>query len=820
MPKINEALQNLGTLSIHAGIVKNPADWEVLCQKTLEAILDVTNVDYVALAVKIRCCWQINKVAGRSGPLPTLSDLEELPLDYLLKEAESCKDDFIVQKNVSEVWGWVDNSPVLAAYGSIFILPIRRMGEAVAAVIGLSIQTKRIPQSLAQIAVSMGTQLAYLASIQNTASQNRSSEHFLFSEQNELENLCLAVKRLKKDKDELQKENQSLSRILRALGAGLSIIDRNMKVVWVNDLMERWFGPSSQLIGNNCFKSYLNADDICEDCPAEVTFKTGRTHHAERGEISLSKKEKRVVDVFTTPIIDPETESVIQVLCLIQDITRKKKAEEELRFLKELNENVIESANIGIAVVNKDLKILRCNSQMRELWQFKSQDRFSEKVLKNLEKSMSEQFYKWVSQVMEQGQPMEIHNLVYQRASGETLHSNLKVSPLRNKGGKIYGAILLQENTTELKRLEETLIQSEKLRALGQMASGVAHNLNNVLAIIKGNLQLILDRVDSQPIREELKIAEKATKDGAQTIRRLLDFACASKDREFYKLDLNEVVKDAIEITKPKWKDQSQRKDIFIDLRAELAELPPVIGNASELREVLTNLIFNAVEAMPEGGRILIETKAGYREVYIIISDTGSGISPELKTRVFDPFFTTKGPQNTGLGLSASYGILIRHGGKIELQSLEGEGTAFILTFPESGDGAEPPAEFTEKADKKRAKILIIDDEVGVGACLSEMLGRSGHSVVTASNAREGWEAFNREKFDMVFTDLGMPGISGRDLAGLIKHMSPTIPVVMMTGWNEENVKTEEKGKIDFYISKPFEMGKIISLVDRIMSLP
>lgn len=818
MTAITRALEDLFSLSAGAGRAKSHADWEDLCHKTLEAILDALEMDYAAFAVKIRCCWQIYKVATRNGAVPDVSEVEELPVDYLLARAHSSNHEGIIHINKDKIGEPDTGSLVFNSYSALSLIPIKQLGETVAVVIGLSTQTKKIPQALAHIAVSMSTQLAYMASLQKTAAQDLHSEPFLFSEKRELEDLCRAVKGLKKEKEELQKENQSLSRILRALGAGLSIIDKNMKVVWVNELMERWFGPSRNLIGNYCFKSYMHGEDVCQDCPTVVTFKTGQTQHVEREETSFKNQEERVVDIITTPIIDPETESVVQVLCLIQDITKKKKSEDELRFLKELHENILESANIGIAVVNKDLKILRCNSLMQELWQLKSKDRLSSHLLKSLDKNESEEFSRWVSQVMEQAQPMEIHNLISQKANGECLHSNLKISPLRDKDGQIYGAILLQENITELKRLEEKLIQSEKLRALGQMASGVAHNLNNVLAIIKGNIQLLLERIESQEIREELRIAEKATRDGAQTIRRLLDFTCTRKDSQFYQLDLNEVVKDAIEITKPKWKDQSQRKGISIDLRAELSELPPVAGNASELREVMTNLIFNSVEAMPVGGRILIETKAGYREVYIIISDTGTGIPPENKTRVFDPFFTTKGPQNTGLGLSASYGIVCRHRGKIELHSLEGEGAAFMLTIPESDGGSKPLMELTEITGNKRGNILIIDDEVRVGECLSGMLRKTGHSVVTALNAREGWEAFNREKFDMVFTDLGMPGMSGRDLAGLIKQMSPAIPVVMMTGWNEEIAETEEKGGIDFYVSKPFEMGKIISLVDKIMN--
>jgi len=252
-----------------------------------------------------------------------------------------------------------------------------------------------------------------------------------------------------------------------------------------------------------------------------------------------------------------------------------------------------------------------------------------------------------------------------------------------------------------------------------------------------------------------------------------------------------------------------------------LGDLPMILGNPSELREVLTNIIFNAVDAMPEGGKITISTRLRGDRVEVKIADTGVGMTEEVKKRVFDPFFTTKGVTNSGLGMSVSYGIIKRHGGEILIESQPGMGTTFIIHLP-IGYGEEKAEEKVFKTVPKVpfARILVIDDEDSVRSVLSQMLRAKGYQVAVASNGEEGIERFKNEKFDLVLTDLGMPRISGWDVGKALKRLDPKVPIAMITGWGMElnREKMNESG-IDLIVSKPFNFDQVIQLVSEAMEL-
>ncbi len=383
----------------------------------------------------------------------------------------------------------------------------------------------------------------------------------------------------------------------------------------------------------------------------------------------------------------------------------------------------------------------------------------------------------------------------------------------------------LKQTLQELRQAQDQIVQAEKLRAMGEMASGVAHDFNNVLAVVLGNIQLLLyqlDHLSPEEIREGLKIIEQSSKDGAETVRRIQEFTGVRRDKEFVSLSLNEIITEVVNITQPRWKDQTQKKGIQVGLAAQLGEIPLIMGNPSELREVLTNIIFNAVDAMPEGGKLTIATQPqaeGWVEVRI--ADTGIGMTEEVKKRIFDPFFTTKGVTNSGLGMSVSYGIIKRHGGEILIESELGKGTTFIIHLP-TGYGEEETAvkEVTPIKESRQARILVIDDEDSVRDILSRMLKTKGHQVVVASNGEEGIEQFRSQPFDLVFTDLGMPKISGWEVGKTIKGINPKIPIAMITGWGMEldREKMSESG-IDLIVSKPFNFDQVIHLVSEAMEL-
>jgi len=383
----------------------------------------------------------------------------------------------------------------------------------------------------------------------------------------------------------------------------------------------------------------------------------------------------------------------------------------------------------------------------------------------------------------------------------------------------------LKQTLQELRQAQDQIVQAEKLRAMGELASGVAHDFNNVLAVVLGNTQLLLHQLDQlslDEIRDGLKVIERSSKDGAETIRRIQEFTGLRRDKEFIALSLNEIVKEVVNITQPRWKDQTQRKGIQIELTTVLGDIPWIMGNPSEVREVLTNIIFNAVDAMSQGGKLTIATQPQVEDwVEVRISDTGIGMTEEVKKRVFDPFFTTKGVTNSGLGMSVSYGIIKRHGGEILIESAPEKGTTFIIHLPTGyGEGEAVVKEVPVFKESRRARILVIDDEDSVREILSRMLKTKGHKVVVAPNGEEGIERFRSEPFDLVFTDLGMPKLSGWDVGKTIKEINPRTPIAMITGWGVElDIEKLNDSGIDLIISKPFNFDQVIHLVSEAMAL-
>jgi CheY-like chemotaxis protein/anti-sigma regulatory factor (Ser/Thr protein kinase) len=319
------------------------------------------------------------------------------------------------------------------------------------------------------------------------------------------------------------------------------------------------------------------------------------------------------------------------------------------------------------------------------------------------------------------------------------------------------------------------------------MASGVAHDFNNLLAAILGRAQLLLRRLSDPTLRQWVQVIERSALDGAQTVRRLQDFARVRRDAPRVPVDLGEVVRDALEITQARWREEALRRGVVVDVCRVLPPVPPVDGDAAELREAMTNLILNAVDAMPKGGTLTITTAAEGGEVEVAVRDTGTGMPEAVRARIFDPFFTTKGPQGTGLGLSMTYGIVARHSGRITVESEEGRGSTFRLRFPVSATAAGlPPAEPAAAAGAVRLRCLVVDDEETVGAVIGDVLEALGHEAVVVTDGAAAIARFAAERFDAVFTDLAMPGVSGWQVAQAIRRRGARVPVFVVTGFGVE----------------------------------
>ena len=395
----------------------------------------------------------------------------------------------------------------------------------------------------------------------------------------------------------------------------------------------------------------------------------------------------------------------------------------------------------------------------------------------------------------------------------------------------------LSHYISEQERIREQFSQMEKLSALGELASGVAHDFNNTLAGILGRAQLLQRTNDPEKIQRGLEIIIKAAEDGANTVKRIQDFARQRKDQNFELVALDQILFDVSEITRPRWKDSAEASDIHITLALEIRSKSKVMGDESELRDVLVNMVFNAVDAMPNGGQLTLRVEDADDRVVIVVSDSGTGMTPEVRSRIFDPFFTTKGKTGMGLGLAVSFGIIRRHDGTIEVESEAEQGTTFRISLPvaknaaasKSAERAElPSASSVNKeantvrmeVDKFQPNILVVDDEEPVRELLQDILEGAGCRVYLAPGGREALALFDSRSFHGVLTDVGMPGMSGWELAQAIRGQNQNIPIAVVTGWGEAvgSSKQKEAG-VNWVITKPFSAERIAELAAEITRL-
>ncbi len=385
----------------------------------------------------------------------------------------------------------------------------------------------------------------------------------------------------------------------------------------------------------------------------------------------------------------------------------------------------------------------------------------------------------------------------------------------------------LEDTLTQLKQAQQGAIRHERLSALGTMAAGIAHDFNNALTLIHGYSELLLGVSDDTktdpssakaPARGDIetkyvRTIMMAARDAARTVSRLRAFhrpAGEGDEETRLAVNLNQLVQQAVTLTAPRWRDETQAQGKRVVVRPELGAVRPVLGDPAELREMLTNLIFNAVDALPDGGRIGIRTyletggHGGGERVCLDVSDDGVGMDETVRRRCLEPFFTTKGDKGTGLGLSGVYGIVQRHGGALDIDSTPGRGTTFRIVLPAEVPAAEETGDEASEVSRT-LRILIVDDQRIVCDLLREQLQHDGHVVQTASSGSEALKKFLAEPFDLLLTDQAMPGMNGEALAAAVKEHAPEVPVILLTGFGDllEANGATHAGDIDLILHKP-----------------
>ena len=396
---------------------------------------------------------------------------------------------------------------------------------------------------------------------------------------------------------------------------------------------------------------------------------------------------------------------------------------------------------------------------------------------------------------------------------------------------QLYGA--LQRAYDDLRQTQQSVMQQERLRALGQMASGIAHDINNAISPVALYTESLLETETnlSPQGRHYLEVIERAIDDVAATVARMREFYRQREPQlSLSPIDANLVVRQVLDLTRARWSDMPQQRGIVIALRTQLADaLPMLPGSVGEIREALTNLVFNAVDAMPDGGTLSVRTSctgaAGEaRQVRIEVGDTGIGMDENTRRRCLEPFFTTKGERGTGLGLAMVYGMMERHGASIDIVTAPGQGTAVRLDFPACAAGEGEPAADAAHAVPPRLRILVVDDDPMVLKSLRDILEIDGHDVVSADGGQAGIDCFRaayerHEQFAVVITDLGMPHVDGRKVASAVRQCSPATPIIMLTGWGQRLAADSDYPEhVDCVLGKPPRLKELRRALNAVMA--
>jgi len=371
----------------------------------------------------------------------------------------------------------------------------------------------------------------------------------------------------------------------------------------------------------------------------------------------------------------------------------------------------------------------------------------------------------------------------------------------------------------ELKERMNQLIQTEKFKAVGKLISALMHDFNNFLSIIIGRAQLLSVQTRDTNLSKHIEAIIKVSTQAADIIQRMNQFGMPMPEKEFKNLDLNQVVKEAIELTRSKWNEWAKLRGIKIDVEKSLAPLSPVFGNPAELREVLINMVLNSIDALPKGGKISFRTWQEEENIFLSVKDNGLGMNEEVKKKIFEPFFSTKPEKGNGLGMTVAYSIILQHNGKIAVESVEGKGTTFVIKLPFS---KVKDKEDTSKIELPAGKVrvLLIEDDEDLQGVLLEMLSEEGYEVKVGCSGTEGISFLKIEKYDVIITDLGISGMTGWDFAGEAKEISPKTPVILVTGWGDQILTKEAKDLgVEVVLSKPIKRENLERAIARALKL-
>jgi PAS domain S-box-containing protein len=594
-----------------------------------------------------------------------------------------------------------------------------------------------------------------------------------------------------------------------AMSDGIFIFDKDGRLVRVNRAgasMDN--APPETLLGLQCCHILRTSTDGTA-CIVEQALRRSTSINLE----IVPQNLNRPVLVTVEPVLD-ERSQTIGAVATARDLSELRQVEAVARERQSLLKNIMDSAREAIYAQDVEGRYKWCNQAMLDMTGYQLDEiighSFLERTHEDDREMRSHRFALALA-----GEPQSFESR-YVASDGSVRYASVNSAPII-VDGETTGVLGIAHDITEQKQERDRAARADKLRALGQLASGVAHDFNNSLAAILGRAQLILRRVEDEDLIRSLGIIVTAAEDAAATVRRIQTFARKSVASELELLDVGGLLRDAIEITRTRWENEARAAGLNIDVALNAEHNSLTLGNASELREVFVNLVVNAVDAMPKGGNLNISCQRNGERIQLRFADTGAGMKEEVRERVFEPFYTTKGVHGTGLGLAVSYGIIERHEGSISVESKPGSGTTFFIDLPVAQDVAHISDEVHSTAPTSSLRILVIDDEEFVRETLAEMLEDLKHQVTPVGSGKLAVEQVQAEQFDVVFTDLAMPEMDGWETARAIRKLQPELPVVLVTGYGA--TAQPPSGELDLVagiIGKPFDFDQVSATLAKV----
>jgi PAS domain S-box-containing protein len=531
---------------------------------------------------------------------------------------------------------------------------------------------------------------------------------------------------------------------------------------------------------------------------------------AERRPVTIEYTPERLgrtLLVTAEPVVGES--GLLGTVCTVRDLSELRQMEAVARERQSLLEHVLESARENISAVDTEGRLTWINTAGAEMCGYEKESligRHFRGLVEESERGAAEERFRRALA----GEPQTVE-LRLLRRDGGLRYVMTDTTPLVIDG-RTTGVLAITRDVTEQRVERERAAQADKLRALGQLASGVAHDFNNALAAILGRAQLLRRSSDDERVTRGLDIILTAAEDAAATVRRIRSFARQLPGEGHAEVCVLELLRDAVEITRTRWENNARARGLSYEVEVEGDPQLHTRGNASELREVFVNLVVNAIDAMPAGGRLDVSCRRSGDRLRLLFTDTGTGMAEEVRARIFEPFFTTKGVHGTGLGLFVSYGIVERHAGHISAASRPGRGTTFTVDLPhvepaprapEAGDATAP------RAPTRPLSVLVVDDEEHVRETLAEMVEALGHTVRRADGGRAALAALAEGEFDLVFTDLSMPGMDGWEVAREVRRRSPRTRIAVVTGYGRDAARTQGDAPADTVIGKPFDFAQV-----------